>query len=173
MTTFGDKCPQSCSKNVHPRPPDNPTKGVLWLSKMVSQNSSAATTVVAGERQLCAVAAASLSRSLSVSLSLSLPLPACPILASPGGRRRMGERALFRAKINGYVSRIQQVNLGKIWQLSLYTSILVTLGRCPLSIFCSRGTPPKSGEPTNPESINPSEAEPTVISCAALLNYSG
>ena len=26
----------------------------------------------------------------------------------------------------------------------------MTLGRCPLSIFCSRGTPP---EPTNPESI--------------------
>ena len=27
----------------------------------------------------------------------------------------------------------------------------MTLGRCPLSIFCSRGTPPV--EPTNPESI--------------------
>ena len=30
----------------------------------------------------------------------------------------------------------------------------MTLGRCRLSIFCSRGTPPKSVEPTNPESIN-------------------
>ena len=31
----------------------------------------------------------------------------------------------------------------------------MTLGRCPLSIFCSRGTPPReSVEPTNPESLN-------------------
>ena len=29
----------------------------------------------------------------------------------------------------------------------------MTLGRCPLSIFCSRGTPPSAVEPTNPESI--------------------
>ena len=30
----------------------------------------------------------------------------------------------------------------------------MTLGRCPLSIFCPRGTPP-TVEPTNPESITP------------------
>ena len=28
LTIFGDKCPQNGSKNVHPRPPDNPTKGL-------------------------------------------------------------------------------------------------------------------------------------------------
>jgi len=33
-----------------------------------------------------------------------------------------------------------------------YTWGYMTLGRCPLSIFCSRGTP--SVGPTNPESIN-------------------
>jgi len=38
----------------------------------------------------------------------------------------------------------------------------MTLGRCPLSIFCSRGTPPKSVEPTNPESINAGQIETEV-----------
>ena len=29
------------------------------------------------------------------------------------------------------------------------------MGRCPLGIFCSRGTPLRLVEPTNPESISP------------------
>ena len=29
----------------------------------------------------------------------------------------------------------------------------MTLGKCPLGIFCSRGTPPNTFEPTSPESI--------------------
>ena len=29
----------------------------------------------------------------------------------------------------------------------------MTLDRCPLSILCSRGTPPRAVEPTNPGSI--------------------
>ena len=43
----------------------------------------------------------------------------------------------------------------------LYTWWYMTLGRCPLSIFCFRGSCPcecderKSVEPTNPESITP------------------
>ena len=33
LITFGDKCPQNGSKNVHPRPPDSPTKGLLWIEQ--------------------------------------------------------------------------------------------------------------------------------------------
>ena len=36
----------------------------------------------------------------------------------------------------------------------------MTLGRCPFSIFCSRGTPP-SVEPTNPASIEHSTMNTT------------
>jgi hypothetical protein len=31
LIIFGDKCPRNGSKNVHPRPPDNATKGLLWV----------------------------------------------------------------------------------------------------------------------------------------------
>jgi hypothetical protein len=33
-STLGDKCAQNVSKIVHPRPPDNPTKGLWWTWRM-------------------------------------------------------------------------------------------------------------------------------------------
>jgi len=44
----------------------------------------------------------------------------------------------------------------------------MTLGRCPLSIFFSRGTPPR--KPTNPESIIPTKVLVATDVCARGLD---